>query len=131
MREPDIQLKRAYDPASRGDGSRVLVDRVWPRGRSHAELALDEWCKDLAPSDTLRKWFGHDVERWKEFQERYREELRAQDDALDALLERAAKGRLTLVFGARDEEHNQAVVLRKRLLERHRRRMAAKRRGKQ
>ncbi|HEX6928965.1 MAG TPA: DUF488 family protein [Gammaproteobacteria bacterium] len=119
MAEPDIRLKRAYAAASRGDGYRVLVDRVWPRGRSKAELALDDWCKDIAPSDALRKWFGHEVSRWAEFRRRYRAELRDKGELLDSLLDKA-RPRLTLVFGAADEEHNQAVVLRARLLERHR-----------
>ena len=118
MREPEILLKRAQVPAESSDGYRVLVDRLWPRGKSKASLALDEWRQDLAPSDTLRRWFNHEPERWTEFQRRYRAELREQTDQLDELL---AHPRLTLVFGARDEQHNQAVVLRKRLLERFRR----------
>lgn len=118
MREPDILLKRAQEPADPADGYRVLVDRLWPRGRSKVSLALDEWRRDLAPSDTLRRWFGHDPQRWPEFQRRYRAELRDKTDELDELL---AHPRLTLVFGARDEERNQAVVLRRRLLERFRR----------
>ncbi|HEX7047410.1 MAG TPA: DUF488 family protein [Gammaproteobacteria bacterium] len=121
MAEPDIQLKRAYDLPARGDGYRVLVDRLWPRGRSKAQLALDEWCKDIAPSDELRKWFGHDAARWTEFRKRYRAELREKTELLDALLAHA-RPRLTLVFGAADETHNQAVVLRARLLERFRKR---------
>lgn len=123
MKEPDIQLKRAYEKPARSDGVRVLVDRLWPRGRSKAELALDDWCKEIAPSDELRKWFGHDPERWQEFQRRYRAELRDQGELLDALLARA-KPRLTLIYSAADEAHNQAVVLRKRLLERFRRKHA-------
>lgn len=117
-------MKRAYDRAGHDDGWRVLIDRVWPRGRSREDLAIDAWCKEIAPSDALRKWFGHDRARWDEFQRRYREELREQGEALDELLAKAARGRLTLVYGARDEHHNQAVVLRKRLLERHRKRRA-------
>lgn len=121
--EPDIVLKRAWEPAARGDGCRVLVDRLWPRGRSKQQLALDDWCREIAPSDALRKWFGHEPARWAEFQRRYRRELREHTVLLDALLERA-KPRLTLVYSAADPEHNQAVVLRRRLLERFRRRHA-------
>ncbi len=121
MAEPDIRLKRAYDAPARDDGRRVLVDRVWPRGRSKAELALHAWCKDIAPSDELRKWFGHDASRWIEFRRRYRAELRGKGEVLDELLA-LAQPRLTLVFGAADKAHNQAVVLRARLLERYRKR---------
>lgn len=121
MTEPDIRLKRAYDAPSQGDGYRVLVDRLWPRGRSKADLALDEWCRDVAPSDALRKWFGHDPARWTEFRRRYRIELRDKGELLDALLSHA-RPRLTLVFAAADETRNQAVVLRARLLERFRKR---------
>ncbi len=121
--DPDIRLKRAYDAPLRTDGHRVLVDRLWPRGRSKAELALDDWCKDVAPSDALRKWFGHDPSRWTEFQRRYRAELREKTALLDDLLART-KPRLTLVYSAADEDHNQAVLLRRRLLERSRKRGA-------
>lgn len=109
-----ISIKRAYDDAATGDGYRALVDRVWPRGRSRETLALAEWAKEVAPSDALRKWFGHDPERWDGFRERYREELAApaQRDRLRQLLDAAGKGPLTLVYGAKDEERNQAVVLR-------------------
>lgn len=127
MAEPDIRIKRAYDTAERGDGWRVLVDRVWPRGRSRKALAIDAWCKSLAPSDELRKWFGHDPARWKAFQRRYRNELREQGGAMDELLAVASRQRVTLVFGASDAKHNQAVILRRRLLERHRKRAAARR----
>jgi uncharacterized protein YeaO (DUF488 family) len=91
----------------------VLVDRVWPRGRTKDQLRLDEWARDLAPSDELRRWFGHDPARWNEFQARYREELRAPDEArmLDELAHRAERGPLTLLFGAADAEHNQAQVI--------------------
>lgn len=120
-KDPDIRLKRAFDAPARGDGARVLVDRLWPRGCSKASLALDEWCREIAPSNDLRRWFGHDPARWQEFQRRYRAELRGKGELLDDLLARA-KPRLTLVFSAADEEHNQAVVLRRRLLERFRKR---------
>jgi uncharacterized protein YeaO (DUF488 family) len=107
----DIRIRRAYDPPRRDDGYRVLVDRVWPRGVSRSALALDEWRKEIAPSTNLRRWFGHDPERWKEFQRRYFAELEARQDAVLDLLTRARRGRITLVYGARDPDHNQAVAL--------------------
>lgn len=107
----DIQIRRAYDPPGRAGGYRILVDRVWPRGVSKDELHLDEWQKDLAPSTQLRKWFGHDPERWEAFQQRYFAELEEKRDAIRALVKRARQGRVTLVYGARDPEHNQAVAL--------------------
>jgi len=109
----NVRLQRAYDAPTPGDGHRVLVDRVWPRGRTKEQLRLDAWARDLGPSAELRKWFGHDPARWAEFQARYRAELADLDraQALDALAERALRGPVTLVFGARDPEHNQAVVI--------------------
>lgn len=109
-----VMLKRAYEPVSRRDGWRVLVERLWPRGISKQALALDEWLKELAPSSELRKWFGHDPERWTEFSRRYRQELQEPERAalLEQLRERAAAGPVTLVFAARDTEHNSAVVVR-------------------
>lgn len=108
-----IIVKRAYEPVDAADGYRVLVDRVWPRGRGRDELAIDEWAREIAPSTELRKWFGHDAKRWDEFQRRYRDELRAPElrERLDELLAAAGKGPMTLVYGAKDTEHNQAVVL--------------------
>lgn len=107
-----IRLKRAYEPAEPGDGVRILVDRLWPRGVSKARAALDEWMKDIAPSTGLRQWFGHDPARWAEFQRRYRAELRGQTDALDRIRALARDGMVTLVYSAHDEQHNDAVVLR-------------------
>lgn len=109
----NVRLQRAYDEPQHDDGHRVLVDRVWPRGRTKAELRLDAWAKDLGPSTELRKWFGHDPTRWIEFQERYRAELAAPEraQALDTLATIAQAGRLTIVYGARDREHNQAQVI--------------------
>lgn len=104
-------VKRAYEPPAAADGQRVLVDRVWPRGVKKEELELDDWLKDLAPSTRLRKWFGHDPEKWDEFRRRYFRELDAQPDAVATLLERGAKGKVTLVYGAKDSAHNQAVAL--------------------
>lgn len=106
-----VWIRRAYDEPTHNDGYRVLVDRVWPRGVSKEDAQLDEWCKQIAPSTELRKWFGHDPERWDEFRSRYRGELEDRDDLVDALVERTTDGRVTLVFGAKDTDHNQAVVL--------------------
>jgi uncharacterized protein YeaO (DUF488 family) len=108
-----VRIKRAYAAPSRGDGRRVLVDRIWPRGISRNELKLDAWLKDVAPSDDLRRWFNHDPARWPQFVARYRAEL-AESPAKEALAElvRFAQQRtLTLVYGARDETHNNAVAL--------------------
>jgi uncharacterized protein YeaO (DUF488 family) len=108
-----VNLKRAYEAASRGDGYRVLVERLWPRGIRKEALALDEWRKEVAPSGELRKWFNHDPERWSEFKLRYLKELKetAALEQLRALADRAAGGTLTLVFSSHDAEHNNAVVL--------------------
>ena len=113
----EIDLKRAYDLPADDDGCRVLVDRVWPRGVKKEELRLEEWMKEIAPSAALRKWFGHDPEKWPEFVERYFSELEEQHGSeVKRLKEIARKGRLTLVFGARDRERNNAVALRDYLL---------------
>ena len=106
-----IQLKRVYEKPSRNDGLRILVDRLWPRGLTKARAAVDLWLKDLAPSTELRKWFGHDPAKWKQFQIRYRKELRESKDALELLKEKSKEQAVTLVYGARDEEHNEALVL--------------------
>jgi uncharacterized protein YeaO (DUF488 family) len=113
VKDPNVRLQRAYDDPGSDDGYRVLVDRVWPRGRTKEELRLDEWARDLGPSTALRRWFGHDPARWQEFQARYHVELAAPDQAreLDALANRARRGPVTLVYGARDREHNQAQVI--------------------
>jgi len=107
----DIRLKRAYEPADRADGYRVLIDRLWPRGVSKEKARLDEWARELAPSTELRTWFGHDPERFEEFRRRYLEELRAQAEKVGELRRRAEEGTVTLVYAARDDEHNDAVVL--------------------
>jgi uncharacterized protein YeaO (DUF488 family) len=107
----DVHAKRAYDPAKATDGHRVLIDHVWPRGVKRQDLRLDEWARELAPSDELRRWFGHDPERFDEFRARYRDELSAHDEPLDELRRRARQGPLTIVYAARDREHNNAVVL--------------------
>jgi uncharacterized protein YeaO (DUF488 family) len=107
-----IAIKRIYDAPEKSDGFRVLVDRVWPRGVSKDKAAVDLWMKEIGPSTELRKWFSHDPARWDEFCARYREELAAKRDLLGELRDHAEKGRLTLVYSARDEAHNQAVVIR-------------------
>jgi uncharacterized protein YeaO (DUF488 family) len=108
-----IQLKRVYEKPSRKDGVRILVDRLWPRGLTKERAAVNLWLKDVAPSSELRKWFGHDPAKWREFQIRYRKELRQKKDALKLLKEKSEDRTVTLVYGARDEQHNEAVVLRK------------------
>ena len=105
-----IRIKRIYEPAGEKDGLRVLVDRVWPRGISRADAGIAAWEKDVAPSTELRKWFGHKPERWPEFRARYRAELK-HNPALDALRKLVRGKTVTLLYGARDEAHNQAVVL--------------------
>jgi uncharacterized protein YeaO (DUF488 family) len=107
----DIALKRAYEPAAGSDGYRVLVDRLWPRGVSRERARIDEWARDLAPSNELRTWFGHDPARFHEFRRRYVLELEGQTARLRDLRRIARQGRLTLVYAARDPEHNDAVVL--------------------
>ncbi len=107
----DVRTKRVYDPAEPGDGQRVLIDHVWPRGVTRERARLDEWARELAPSDELRKWFDHVPERFGDFRSRYRGELAAQPERVDDLRRRAASGTLTIVYAARDREHNNAVVL--------------------
>jgi uncharacterized protein YeaO (DUF488 family) len=106
-----LQMKRVYEPPDPGDGHRILVDRLWPRGLSKEKAAVDEWMKEIAPSTELRRWFAHDPEKWAEFQRRYRSELRAQDELVRRIASLGSRGPVTLVYGARDEEHNDAVVL--------------------
>ena len=108
---PRVRAKRVYEPPAGDDGMRVLVDRLWPRGLPKARAAVDLWLKDLAPSVHLRRWFNHDPSRWTEFTQRYAEELDAKKAGVAALLGAARRGNVTLVFGARDEEHNNATAL--------------------
>ncbi len=112
-----IKIKRVYEPPDPSDGRRVLVDRVWPRGVTKEKAHVDEWLKEIGPSTELRKWFGHDPSRWDEFRTRYRAELTQKPELLK-LREEARGGTLTLVYSARDTEHNQAVVLQELLEER-------------
>ncbi len=113
-----VRLKRAYEPAEPADGYRVLVDRLWPRGVAKEAARLDEWARELAPSDELRRWFGHDPAKFAEFRRRYRAELAAREEKLRELRRRARRGTVTLVYAARDPEHNDAVVLAELLRER-------------
>jgi len=106
-----IRIKRAYDPPARGDGRRILVERLWPRGMKKEALALDSWIKEAAPSTELRKWFGHRTERWEEFQRRYRKELNANPKAWAPILEAARRRNVTLLYSAHDTLHNGALVL--------------------
>ena len=114
--EFDIRLKRVYQPHSASDGTRILIDRLWPRGVTKKAAAIDHWFRDLAPSTELRQWFGHDFDRWKEFRRRYTSELKHKGAEIDELRRLVRQGPVTLVFAARDEEHNDAVVLRRFLL---------------
>ncbi|CBL46334.1 Conserved hypothetical protein [gamma proteobacterium HdN1] len=111
-------VKRAYEAPEKTDGERILVDRLWPRGLKKENADIDLWLKDVAPSTELRKWFGHDPEKWAEFQKRYKAELKG-NTALDELREHSHKGHITLVFSAHDEEHNNAIVLQQLLEKKH------------
>ena len=110
-----IRLKRVYDKPAKSDGRRVLVDRIWPRGLGKEEARIDEWLNGIAPSTRLRKWFGHDPARWTEFKERYAVELDDQREQLERLAQEARKRTVTLLFSAKDIEHNNAVALKKYL----------------
>ncbi len=110
-----IRTKRVYEKPSRDDGRRVLVDRLWPRGFSKREAKVDFWLKEIGPSDELRKWFGHDPAKWEQFKKRYFAELAARRDMVDRLLDMAREGDLTLVYSAKDQQHNQAVALKEYL----------------
>jgi uncharacterized protein YeaO (DUF488 family) len=107
----DIAVKRVYQPPAKADGQRVLVDRLWPRGVSKKDAELTLWLKEIAPTDALRKWFGHEPERWAEFRERYRAELDTNSEAVAQLRGLLREGKVTLVYGAHDEAHNNAVAL--------------------
>lgn len=111
-----VRIKRAYEPPAADDGKRILIDRLWPRGVKKETLALSQWNKELSPSTELRQWFGHDPALWPEFRRRYAAELKPHAELLDALRALARKGTVTLVYGAHDETHNNAVALREFLL---------------
>jgi len=107
----NIQLKRIYEAGSKDDGYRILVDRLWPRGFTKEKAALDLWLKEIAPSNELRKWFGHDPDKWKDFQKKYQQELKQNKEAVDILKDYIQKGNVTLLYAAKDEEHNEAQVI--------------------
>ena len=110
-RKPEIRVKRVYEPASPSDGTRILVDRLWPRGVSRERAQIDHWAKDVAPSHELRKSFAHDPERWDEFRRRYFAELNERQDAVEALRQMIGDGKATLLFAAREETRNNALAL--------------------
>jgi len=113
----NIKIKRVYEEPDRNDGERILVDRLWPRGLTKEKAHVDLWLKEIAPSTELRKWFDHDPEKWKSFCGRYETEIRQKDDLIKVLKQKARQGTITLIYGARDEKHNEALVL-KQFLER-------------
>jgi len=106
-----IQLKRVYEPPEKRDGVRLLVERLWPRGLTKEKAKIDEWFKDIAPSQDLRQWYSHDLKKWEEFRRRYLDELRRNPEAVDRLRARVKEGLVTFVFAAKDEQHNSALVL--------------------
>lgn len=112
MKQPTkITIKRVYEPAAKTDGQRILIDRLWPRGLTKEKAALDLWLKEIAPTTELRQWFKHDPQKWAQFQKRYQAELKKNHTVADTLKDCLSKGAVTLVYGAKDEEHNDAVVL--------------------
>ena len=117
LRNMNIKIKRVYEKPDRDDGVRILVDRLWPRGLTKEKASVDLWLKEIAPSTELRKWFGHDPNKWRGFRGRYQTEIKHQDDLFKALKQKAREGTITLVYGARDKKHNEALVL-KQFLER-------------
>ena len=113
-----IRIKRVYEAVQEGDGVRILVDRLWPRGISKEKAAIDKWMKEIAPSNKLRKWFNHDPKKWQQFKEKYQKELESKTDLIEELRTPSKKGTLTFLYAAKDELHNQALVL-KEFLERN------------
>jgi len=111
----NIRIKRAYEEPDREDGTRILVDRLWPRGLTKEKAKVDLWLKDVAPGTDLRKWFAHNPGKWEEFRSRYLEELKRNKEQLSLLRQEAAKGTVTLVYGAKDQQHNEAVILQRLL----------------
>ena len=108
-----IKLKRAYEKPAKDDGERILVERLWPRGLTKLQARIDLWLKDVAPSTELRRWFGHDPDKWDEFRRRYQKELKENNDLIKLLKRKAKAGTITLIYAARDEEHNGALVLKR------------------
>lgn len=106
-----IRLKRVYETPEKSDGKRILVDRLWPRGISKEKGEIDGWLKDVAPSNELRTWFNHDPKKWEDFKKKYKEELKEKKELIDQLREQAKQQTITLLYGAKDTEHNQAIVL--------------------
>ena len=119
LRNVKIKIKRVYEEPDKDDGVRILVDRLWPRGLTKEKASVDLWLKEIAPSTQLRKWFAHDPDKWKSFRGRYETEIRRNDDLIKVLRDKAREGTVTLIYGARDEKHNEALVL-KQFLERSR-----------
>jgi uncharacterized protein YeaO (DUF488 family) len=111
VKTEEIQLKRAYDKPSSGDGYRILIDRIWPRGISKDELKIDEWLKDIAPSTDLRKWFGHEPVKWDDFKKRYFKELKQKKELTKKITEKMKNHNITFIYSAKDREHNNAVAL--------------------
>jgi uncharacterized protein YeaO (DUF488 family) len=107
----NIRIKRVYEQPDKDDGVRILVDRLWPRGLTKEKARVDLWLKEIAPSTELRKWFDHDLKKWKSFRRRYETEIRHNDDLIKMLKQKAREGTVTLIYGARDEKHNEALVL--------------------
>lgn len=118
MAQTKLHIKRVYDEPAKDDGKRILVDRLWPRGLTKEKAGVDLWLKEIAPSNELRKWFGHDPKKWPEFKRRYAGELKTHDQQIALLRQEAKEGAVTLLYGARDEEHNEAAVLLEMLLRR-------------
>jgi uncharacterized protein YeaO (DUF488 family) len=108
-----IKLKRAYEKPTKDDGERILVERLWPRGLTKLQARIDLWMKEVAPSTELRRWFGHDPEKWEEFRHRYQKELKHKDDLIELLKRKSKAGTITLIYAARDEEHNGPLVLKR------------------
>ena len=106
-----LKIKRAYEKPEKGDGKRILVDRLWPRGLTKRKARIDLWLNEIAPSTELRKWFGHDPDKWKEFKRRYHQELKKNKESVSILKEHLKSGAVTLVYGAKDKEHNEALIL--------------------
>ena len=123
----NIKIKRVYEQPDKKDGERILVDRLWPRGLTKEKAGVDLWLKDIAPSTELRKWFAHDPNKWESFRGRYETEIRHNDDLVKVLKQKAKQGTITLIYGARDEKHNEALVL-KQFLEKSERGAAPARR---